>query len=115
MPEPGGREAQNSPEQSKAQLDYIWGFLKRFVLVGCFLQGPACVAWMEKPGSEGVELRLLQSSSGAGVGDVRGSFSWSKQSWFYWDGRSWAEVPGGRIKCWQEELLEVNAGREGRV
>lgn len=26
-----------------------------------------------------------------------------------------AEVPGGRMKCWQEELVEVNAGTEGRV
>lgn len=26
-----------------------------------------------------------------------------------------AEVPGGRMKCWQEELVEVNASTEGRV
>lgn len=48
-----------------------------------------CVVWLEKAGSEGVELRLvLQSSPGADVGDVQGFFPWLKQSWFYWDGRS---------------------------
>lgn len=75
-----------------------------------------CVVWLEKAGSEGVELRLvLLSSPGADVGDVQGFFPWSKQSCFYWDGRNWAEVPGGRMKCWQEELVEVNASTEGRV
>lgn len=59
MPELGGRGAQSSPEQGKAELDFICGFLKRFVLLGCFLQGRARVVWLEKPGSEGVELRLV--------------------------------------------------------
>lgn len=61
--------------------------------------------------SSGCAAEQLRS----GAGDVQGSLSWSEQSWFDWDGRSWAELPGGRSRCWQEELVEANAGTEGSV
>lgn len=44
MPEPGGREAQSSPEQGKAQLAFIWGFLEKICV------SEVLFAWLEKPG-----------------------------------------------------------------
>lgn len=104
MPELGGRGAQSSPQQGKAELDFICGFLKRFVLLGCFLQGLARVVWLEKPGSEGVELRLvLVISKALFLGQSSPGFTGMAEV-----GQNYLEerLNVGRRSCWRGRLVE---------
>ena len=45
MPEPRVRSVDGFPEQGKVELDSIWVSLEGLMVVGCFLQGLAFVAW----------------------------------------------------------------------
>lgn len=65
-------------------------------------------------GGEGVELRLVQSSPEL-VLVIPEALFLVRAVLVLLGCRSWAELPGGRAKCWQEEQVEVNAGREGCV